>query len=376
MPPKKDYYQLLGINRTAGEDEVRKAFRRLARQYHPDVNRDDGAEARFKEINEAYEVLSDPEKRRMYDQFGHVGPQGFDANMGGMGGFGRFGFEDIFETFFGMGATTTRRGPQRGADLRYDLHLTFEEAVFGAEKELEIPRLDTCDTCAGSGAEPGTTPSICPQCNGSGEVRRVQQSLFGQMINVVLCERCRGEGRVVTTPCQKCHGQGRVHTVRRLRVSIPPGVEDNTQIRLTGEGEAGPKGGRPGNLFVVVSVGQHRDFKRQGNDLIYELSINVAQAALGDEVSVPTVDGDQAKVRIPPGTQSGKKVRLKERGVPYLRGSGRGDMLVHVRVVVPTHLTEEQRSLLLQLAKSFGTPIAQADGRGFFDKVKDVFGVD
>lgn len=376
MPAKNDYYQVLGVSRTAGEDEIRKAFRRLARQYHPDVNREDGAEARFKEVSEAYEVLSDPEKRRMYDQFGHVGPQGFDTNAGGMGGFGRFGFEDIFETFFGTGGTTTRRGPQRGADLRYDLHLTFEQAVFGCEQELEIPRLDTCDACAGSGAEPGTTPSVCPQCRGSGEVRRVQQSLFGQLINVVVCERCRGEGRIVTTPCQKCRGTGRVHAVRRLRVSIPAGVEDNTQMRLTGEGEAGPKGGRPGNLFVVLSVAEHPDFKRQGNDLVYELAINIAQAALGDEVSVPTAEGDEATVRVPPGTQSGKKIRLKERGVPYLRGGGRGDMLVHLRVLIPIHLTEEQRNLLLQLAKSFGTPISHPDGRNFFDKVKDVFGVE
>ncbi len=377
MATKRDYYEVLGVGRGASEDEIRKAFRRLARQCHPDVNRHDGAEARFKEINEAYEVLGDPEKRRGYDRFGHAGAQGFDGAASGTGGFGHFGFEDIFETFFGgSGATSTRRGPQRGADLRYDLHLSFEEAIFGCEKDLELPRLDACPTCNGSGAEPGTQPVTCTQCNGTGELRRMQQSLFGQLINVVVCDRCAGEGRVVTTPCQNCHGRGRVQSVRRLRVSIPPGIEDGTQIRLTGEGEAGPKGGRPGNLFVVLSVAEHPQFKRQGNDLTYELTINMAQAALGDEVAVPNVDGTEVKLRIPPSTQSGKTLRIKERGVPHLRGSGRGDMLVHVRVATPSHLTDEQRALLYQLAKSFGTPISTPDGRNFFDKVKDAFGVD
>jgi molecular chaperone DnaJ len=266
--------------------------------------------------------------------------------------------------------------PPRGADLRYDLRLSFHEAVFGTEKELEIPRLDTCEACAGSGAEPGTAPITCPQCNGSGEIRRMQQSLFGRLVNVMPCDRCRGEGRIVSTPCSKCHGQGRVHAVRRLRVTIPAGVEDGTQVRLANEGEAGPKGGRPGNLFVVISVAEHHDFKRQGNDILFDLTVNIAQAALGDEVEVPTVDGDRVKVRIPPGTQNGKVIRLKDRGVPHLRGSGRGDMLIRVRVAIPTHLNDEQRHLLLELAKSFGTPISH-DGHSFFDKVKKgVFGGD
>lgn len=375
MNNKRDYYDVLGIGRNASEDEVRRAFRKLARQYHPDVNKEDGAEARFKEINEAYEVLSDPQKRRMYDQFGHAGTQGFAG--AGASGFDAFGFGDIFETFFGYrSSSASRRGPQRGADLRYDLRITFEEAVFGCEKELEILRWETCPICMGSGAEAGTQPIRCPSCNGTGEVRRVQQSFFGQIVNVMACDRCQGEGRVVLDPCKRCSGSGRIRATRRLNVSIPAGVDDGAQIRLSGEGEAGAKGGPAGNLYVVLAVQDHPVFKRQGHDILFDLPINFVQAALGDEIEVPVVGGSKAKLRVPPGTQSGKVFRLRDKGVPYLRGNGRGDMQVKVKVVIPTQLTDEQRALLVQLAHSFGIKLNHHDDKGFFGRVRDALGVD
>lgn len=376
MSVKRDYYEVLGVPRTASEEELRRAFRRLARQYHPDVNKSDGAEAKFKEINEAYEVLSDPQKRRIYDQFGHAGLQGGSNGPGftGFGGFGGFGdLGDIFETIFGA---TTRRGPTRGADLRYNLTLTFEEAVFGCEKELEFPRWEVCQTCRGSGARPGSEPVVCPVCRGSGEIRRVQQTLFGQFVNVMTCDRCGGEGHVIADLCPTCRGERRVRGTRRLRVTIPAGVEDGQQVRLSGEGEASPNGGPPGNLYVVFSVREHPLFRRQGNDLHFDLVLNIAQAALGDRVEVPTLDGDSERLDIPPGTQHGKTFRLRNRGVPYLGGNGRGDLVVHVRVAVPTRLNDEQRRLLRELARTFGTPTAgQYEDKGILGRVKDAFGV-
>jgi molecular chaperone DnaJ len=370
---KRDYYEVLGVSRNATDDEVRRAFRKLARQYHPDVNKDDGAEARFKEINEAYEVLSDQQKRRVYDQFGHAAAQGFGA--GGANPFETFGFGDIFESFFGHRAgTATRRGPQRGADLRYDLNISFDEAIFGCEKELNVPRWETCPACAGTGAEPGTQPIRCPNCNGTGEVRRVQQSLFGQIVNVTACSRCQGEGRVILDPCKNCRGEGRTRATRHLSVTIPAGVDDGAQIKLTGEGEAGARGGPPGNLYVVLGVAQHNVFKRQGNDLLLDLPIHFTQATLGDEIEVPVVGGSTARLRIPPGTQSGRVFRMKDKGVPYLQSSGRGDMQVKVRVLIPSQLTDEQRALLVQLARSFGVKLNHPDEKGFLGKVKDVLG--
>ena len=361
MATKRDYYEVLGLQRSAGEEEIRRAFRRLARQYHPDVNKEPDAERRFKEINEAYEVLGDAEKRRTYDRFGHDGlqAQGFGAGTG-MGGFGGFGFEDIFETFFGTGTRTRGRRATRGTDLRYNLSLSFEEAVFGAERVLEIPRWQACPRCGGSGGEPGTQPIRCPNCNGSGEIRRVQQSIFGQFVNVNICERCRGEGEIIATPCRECQGQGRVQTIRRLSVSIPPGVDDGQQMRVAGEGEVGSAGGPPGDLYVFISVASHPVFKRQGTDILHDLTINVAQAVLGDEVEVPTIDGTPVRVRVPSGTQHGKVLRLRERGVPHLGGRARGDQLIRIRVALPQDLTDEQRRLFRELARTFGTP-AQGD---------------
>ncbi|MBI4321015.1 MAG: molecular chaperone DnaJ [Chloroflexi bacterium] len=373
---KRDYYDLLGVGRSASEEEIRKSFRKLARQYHPDVNNNEGAEARFKEVNEAYEVLSDPQKRKLYDQFGHAGLQG--SGSGGAGpGFDPFGFGDIFETFFGYrGGTTTRRAAQRGADLRYDLTIAFEESVFGCERELEVPRWEMCSACMGTGAEAGTQPVRCPACNGTGEVRRVSQSFFGQLLNVSACERCRGEGKIVLQPCGHCRGDGRVRTIRRLSVTIPAGVDDGSQMKLAGEGEAGARGGVPGSLYVVIHVKEDPLFRRQGNDILFDLPIHFVQAVLGDEVELPVVGGDRTKLRIPAGTQSGKVFRVKDKGVPYLRGNGRGDMQVKVRVNIPNQLTDEQRQLVLQLAKSFGIGLAHHDDKGFFGRVKDALGVE
>ncbi|MGD8466153.1 MAG: molecular chaperone DnaJ, partial [Anaerolineae bacterium] len=321
MSAKRDFYQVLGIDRNATDEQIKKAFRRLARQYHPDVNKNPEAEARFKEINEAYEVLSDREKRGMYDRFGHAGPQ---AGFGGFNDFG--GFEDIFESFFGgmRTGTSTRRGPTRGADLRYDLTIDFEEAVFGAEREIVIPRHEVCPQCKGSGAEPGTQPIRCPQCNGTGEVRRQQQTILGSFVQVTTCPRCQGEREIVTTPCTRCRGQKAVQVERTISVKIPAGVDNGTRIRLAGEGEPGVRGGPPGNLYVELRVEPHEYFRRTDTNILLELDINITQAALGDKIRIPTLDGDEELV-IPAGTQTGEVIRLRDKGVPHLRRNGRGD---------------------------------------------------
>jgi len=375
MSRKRDYYEVLGVSRTASQEEIKKAFRRLARQYHPDVNKDPGAEEIFKEINEAYEVLSDPEKRARYDRFGHAGING-TGGFPDFSGFGFGGLDEIFEDFFGfgMGTRRARQRPRRGADLRYDLTIEFEEAVFGCEKELEVPRDEICPHCRGTGAEPGTQPVRCPQCHGTGEVRRVQQTILGSFVSVTTCPRCGGTGEVVNTPCTHCRGRKVVRVTRRISVKIPPGVDDGTRIRLAGEGEPGEYGGPPGNLYVVLNVKPHPYFRRQNNDIILELGINVAQAALGDEVEVPTLDGP-VKLSIPPGTQTGQVFRLRGKGVPYLRRNGRGDQLVIINVQIPTRLTERQRELFLELSKTLGREVIPQREKGFFDKLRDVLGV-
>jgi len=368
---KRDYYDVLGVGRQASAEEIRKAYRRLARQYHPDVNKSKDAESRFKEINEAYEVLSDDEKRAAYDRFGHAGLQGnFATDFSGFPGFG-----DIFEEFFGFGmgrGAAQRRAPRRGADLRYNLTITFEEAVFGAEKEIEITRPEVCPKCGGSGAEPGTTPVRCSTCNGTGEVRRVQQSILGSFVNVSTCPSCHGEGETVGFPCMQCRGAKYVRAERKIHVKIPAGVDSGTQIRLAGEGEPGERGGPPGNLYVVLDVLPHPYFRRRDDDIILELGINVAQAALGDEVSVPTLDGDE-KLVIPPGTQTGKVFRLRNKGVPHLRTNGRGDQLVVIDVMIPTNLTAEQKRLFKELSKTLGREVVPQKEKTFLDKLKDVF---
>jgi len=372
---RRDYYEILGVPRNATEDQIRSAYRQQALKYHPDRNREPGAAEQFKAVTEAYEVLRDGDKRAMYDRFGHTGSEA-PFGAGGFGGFGGFGFEDIFETFFGAGTTTRSRRTraQRGADLRHELNLSFEEAVFGCEKELDVARHEACETCHGSGLEPGTEPTTCPRCGGAGELRRATQTVFGQFVNVSLCDRCQGEGRIVTTPCHTCHGTGRVRVNKRLRVSVPAGIDDTSQIRLAGEGEPGAQGGTPGNLYINIHVEPHRYFRRQGNDLLLDVPINFAQAALGAEVEIPTLD-EPARIHIPAGTQNGRVVRVRGKGVPYLRAGGRGDLQVKLHVVTPTDLTDEQRQLLEKLAQTFGTEVKPHENKGFFEKVKDAFGV-
>lgn len=377
----KDYYELLDVPRTASKADIKTAFRKLAREYHPDVSKHADAEARFKEINEAYEVLSDDDKRARYDRFGHAGVQNNGAS--GFSGFGGFaGFDEIFEEFFnnvgGSRAAGGRRGPRPGVDRKVDVTVTFEESIFGIEKDIELERLDTCEVCDGNGAEPGTSTVRCPQCNGTGEVRQVQQTFLGSMVRVATCPRCNGRGETIQTPCHNCRGDGRVRKRTTLKVQIPPGVREGLQIQVRGEGDSGEAGAPKGNLYVIVHVQDHAFFKRRNNDVILDININVAQAALGDKISVPTVDGP-AEVTVPAGTQTGKVFRLRGKGIPRLRSdgsnSGRGDQLIYIQVEVPSHLTEEQRHLFEQLAKTLGSNIQpqQGNGRGFFEKVMDFF---
>ena len=371
---KRDYYEVLGVPRDADANIIKSAYRKLARQYHPDVNKDATSEEHLKEINEAYEVLSDAEKRQAYDRFGHAAAQGGFGDAGaGFGGFGGFG--DIFEEFFGgfAGARPAQRGPARGNDLRYDLEITFKEAVFGAEQEIEVPRLETCPQCQGSGAEPGTKPIRCPQCNGTGEVRRAQQTILGQFVSVTTCPRCHGEREIVTTPCTECRGQKRVNRTRKLSVTIPAGVDDGMRIRLSGEGEAGVRGGPPGSLYVVLRVKPHPLFQRQESDILLEYPVSIVQAALGAEVKVPTMDG-AAVLTLPAGTQHGAVFRLRGKGAAVLRSTKRGDEVVTVRVVVPDKLNDKQRKLLQELGESLGLEALSKDNRSLFEKFLDGVG--
>jgi molecular chaperone DnaJ len=375
MSSKRDYYEVLGVARNASAEELKRAYRRMARQYHPDVNRENGAEERFKEVNEAYEILSDRDKRARYDRFGHAGVQGAASGASGFDGFG-MGIDDIFESFFGgtrAGASAQHR-PQRGQDLRYDLGISFEEAVFGCEQDIEAARHEACPTCDGSGAKPGTTPVRCSECGGTGEVRHVQRSLFGSFVNVSTCPRCRGSGEEITTPCPECQGRKRVVRRRTLSVKIPPGVDDGTRIRLTGEGELGTRGGPPGNLYVFISVKPHPFFARQDNNLLLELSISIAQAALGDQIVIPTLDGEET-LAIPAGTQTGEVFRLRGHGVPYLRRPGRGDQLVVVTVAIPTKLSPDQRELFETLGETLGKEIIAQREKSFLDRVREALGL-
>jgi molecular chaperone DnaJ len=372
---QRDYYEILGVPKSASNDDLKAAFRRLARQHHPDVNKEPDAEERFKEINEAYAVLSDPDRRAAYDRFGRAGVRG----AGGAPDFNVdfTDFADIFGDLFGFGgfgrsSRRTRNAPRRGSDLQYRLELTFEEAVFGAEKEFEIVRDEACSNCAGSGAEPGSSPVRCATCNGTGEVRQVRQTILGSMVQVSTCPTCNGAGETIASPCHTCQGRGVERRNRKKIVSIPAGVDNGTQIRLAGEGQPGLNGGPNGNLYIAIEVKQHKYFRRRENDVLLDLEVNIAQAALGADVDIPTVDG-LAKLKIPPGTQPGKVLRLRGKGIPHLRGSGRGDQLVIVNVEVPTHLNSEQRRLFEQLAKSLGSEVHPQE-RGFLDWLKETLG--
>jgi molecular chaperone DnaJ len=363
---KRDYYEVLQLGRQASAEDIRRAYRSLAKKYHPDVNGAADAEERFKEINEAYAVLSDGERKAAYDRYGHAGLKGMPMDFD-------FGFNEIFEQFFGF--ETGRRSRQtrrRGADLRYDLTIEFEEAVFGVERTIEFNRLERCHDCDGSGAEPGTTPSRCTNCNGSGEVRQVRQTFLGSMVNVSTCPLCGGSGETIESPCHNCEGRGLERRTVKRQVPVPAGVDDGTQIRIGGEGEPGANRGPNGDLYIVVHVKPHPYFRRRGDDIILDLAVNIAQATLGAEISVPTVDGNE-KLRIPAGTQAGKMLRLKDKGVPRLRRDGRGDQLVVVGVEIPRSLSADQQELFEKLAESLGTEVSIQE-RGFLDRVRDLLG--
>ena len=379
---KRDYYEVLGVSKTATQDELKKAYRKLARKYHPDLNKDNPEAAeKFKECNEAYSVLSDEQKRAQYDQFG---PEAFEnggmgggpgaGGFGGFGGFGGSGMEDIFDMFFGgqgRGGRSNNAGPQRGADLRYDMEITFEEAAFGVEKEISLKRAERCEHCYGEGAEPGSKVETCPECHGSGYVRFTQNTMFGQMVNERPCSRCHGEGKIISNPCKECGGSGTVKKTKKLKVKIPAGVDNGSRLRVGGEGEAGLKGGPSGDLYVYLYVKPHKFFERDGTTVLCEVPINIVQATLGAEIKVPTLDG-QVTMKVPEGTQPGKVMRLKGKGIPSLRGGGRGDQLVRMKVVVPTKLTDKQKDALQKFADISKDNI-NPEEKSFLNKVKDFF---
>lgn len=365
---KRDYYEVLGLAKGASKDEIKKAYRKLSKQYHPDINKEAGADEKFKEIAEAYEVLSDEQKRARYDQFGHEDPQaGFGGGGFSGGGFG--GFEDIFSSFFGGGGRRQDpNAPRKGDDLQFRMTVDFMEAVFGKETEVEIPTEETCETCHGSGAKPGTTPQTCSHCNGAGEINQAVDTPFGRMMNRRTCPSCRGAGKIIVEKCTTCRGAGKVQKRKKIKVNIPAGVDDGQQLRVSGQGEPGINGGPAGDLYIVFSVRNHDQFERDGDDIYYELKLTFPQAALGDEIEVPTVHG-KVKLKIPAGTQSGAQFRIKDKGVKNVHGYGTGHQYVIVKVVTPTKLTEKQKQLLREFAEISGD-IPEEHGSSLLDKLK------
>jgi molecular chaperone DnaJ len=369
---KRDYYEVLGLNRGASQEEIKKAYRKLARQYHPDVNKSPDAEQKFKEIKEAYDVLSDPDKRSRYDQFGHAGVgHDFGQTTGGFGGFGADfgGFEDIFDMFFGRGGRRNPNAPRKGADVEYTMTIDFVDAVFGTQTEISIPREETCSTCHGSGAKPGTQPQTCSVCHGTGQQEQVQNTPFGRIVNRRVCMACQGTGRVIPHKCPTCRGTGKVKRTKTIPVRIPPGVDHGMQLRLAGQGEPGINGGPPGDLYIILRVRKHPFFERDGQDILCEMPITFVQAALGDEIEVPTLSG-RVKLKIPAGTQSGTSFRIKGKGVPANRGQREGDQHVRVKVVIPKSLTERQKELLREFAAISGEQVPEEQTDGFFERVK------
>ena len=380
---KRDYYEVLGVSKGASDDEIKKAYRKLAKKYHPDMNPGDKeAEAKFKEVNEAYSILSDSEKRARYDQFGHAGVDpnyGAGGPGGGFGGFdmGDIDLGDIFGSFFGGGfggfggsASSRRNGPQKGESLRASLTISFEEAAFGCEKEINLNRTEECEACHGSGAEPGTTAETCPDCRGTGVVRVQQRTGGFAFSSTAPCSRCRGTGKIIHTPCKACGGSGSVKKTKRVTVSIPAGIDDGQAISLRGQGNAGKNGGPAGDLIVAVHVKPHPQFHRDGTTVLYEQPVTFYQAVMGAELEIPTIDG-MVKYNLPAGTQTGTTFRLRGKGIPELRGRGRGDQYVTVRVQIPTSLNGEQKEALRAFAEAMGEDVPEESGlKGFFDKHK------
>ena len=370
---KRDYYEVLGVERSATLEEVKRAYRQMARKHHPDVNPDDkAAEEKFKEIAEAYEILSDEQKRAAYDRYGHSA----NGNGGGSGGegFGGSGFGDIFDLFFGgaAGGGARRGGPQRGNDLRYNLEVSLEEAYTGIEKEIRFPRVETCETCRGTGGKPGTSPTTCVQCAGQGQVRQTQSTFLGQIQTVVTCPRCSGRGKIYPETCETCKGAGRERKTKVLNLTVPPGVDDGMQMPIRDEGEGGTLGGPAGDLYVFFQVKEHNKFQRQGRDLFAEIPISFTQAALGDDISVPAVNGENGEIKVPEGTQTGTTFRLRGFGMPDVRNATvKGDLHATVRVVVPTKLTEDEKKALREFANLRGEK--REEPKGFFDRIKEAF---
>lgn len=374
-----EFYDRLGVSKDASQDEIKKAYRKMSKKYHPDINKEPGTEEKYKEVQEAYETLGDEQKRAAYDQYGAAGANGdFGGGAGGFGGFdgggaGFGGFEDIFSSFFGGGGGMRNpNAPRQGDDLQYRVNLSFEEAVFGVEKEVAYNRESTCSTCSGTGAKPGTSPVICSRCHGSGVINVDTQTPLGMMRRQVTCDVCHGTGKEIKEPCHTCHGTGHERKTHKVSVKIPAGVETGQQIRLQGQGEAGFNGGPYGDLFVIINVLPSKQFERNGSTIYYNMNISFVQAALGDTVEVPTVHGD-VEMTIPAGTQTGKTFRLKGKGAPKLRGGGQGDQHVTVNIVTPIKLNDAQVEALKNFAAAGGDKVVNPKKKGFFNKMKDAF---
>ena len=368
---KRDYYEILGVSKNASEDEIKKVFRKLAVQYHPDKNPNNKTESeeKFKEAAEAYEILSDPDKRERYNRFGHAGVQG--TSRSSSYGFDFASFDDImselfgdFGDFWGISGSRRRSRPRRGRDLQFDVEISLEDSVLGKQTTIEIPRLEVCPVCDGTRMKPGTQPQTCPSCGGRGQVSFTQ----GFFSVSRTCDRCRGEGKIITTPCEECSGQGQVQRTREINVTIPKGIDGGQVIQLRGEGEAGTRGGPPGDLHIVVHIAKHDLFERHGNDLLHVTTIAFSQAALGTEIEIPTIDGERETLKIPSGTQYGEEFRLRGKGVPYLRNFGSGDLIVKTIIETPTDLSDKERELLCELAKLRGENIIHGE-RSLFDKI-------
>ena len=379
MADKRDYYEVLGVDKNADEKEIKKAYRKLAMKYHPDVSEEEGSEEKFKEISEAYAVLSDDDKRKRYDQFGHAGMEGFTAedfyqNINFDDIFQGFDIGNIFEMFgFGGGGMNRRggrSGPQRGSDIYTDIQITLEEAFSGCEKEIKVTRSELCPTCNGSKSKPGHDPKTCPTCNGTGQIKEVSNTFLGQMVNVRPCRECGGTGKIITDPCDDCHGKGSKRKTKTIKIEIPEGVDEGNHLRVSGEGNCGEAAGLEGDLIVTVHIKGHRNFTREGDHLYLDQQISFPQAALGDLISIPTIEGKEVEFKIPSGTQSGTVFKLRGQGMNSVRHSGRGNMYVTVTVVVPKKLSSKQKKILTEFADVSGDEIKHVE-KGLFDRVRD-----